>query len=95
MLTRLRYKTNEQTGNLHSKALLAGTRFIVVTIIPSSLTFLITDYNTSEVLLQQTAPTLNKLKAAAKGAVEDMGVVFQDEVRQKSTPPAESSTTAA
>lgn len=81
-MTRIRYKKYIGTGNLHSKPILAGTRMVVVSIMPALNQFVITDYETSAILQQGTAASLSKLKSVAKAMLKELGAPFEAEVRR-------------
>jgi hypothetical protein len=83
-MTRIRYKLDEETGNLVAvKPILCNTRFVTVSLDTKSMRFIITDANTNEVITKQVAPTVPLLKKQAKAYLVSLGATFYDEVRNK------------
>lgn len=83
-MIRIRYQKLE-TGNLHSKPVLAGTELVVVSItqLEDSFLYIITAYETGAVLATGTRTTLQKAKLHAKLALKKLGATFGDEVRRR------------
>jgi len=85
MITRIRYK-KEDNGNLVlMNPLVAGADLLTVTLIPSQLGYVITDTSTGNVVENGTATSLQMLKIKAKRALVSRGVVFSEEVRHRDT----------
>lgn len=84
-MTRLRYD-RDQDGNLRGKPIFAGREHVVVNIMMDSeeFNYLIISLDTGFVLIDGVERTLPRAKAAAKRALETLGVPFDDEVRRRS-----------
>lgn len=82
-MTRIRY--SKVDGKLVSKGnIMAKTELVEVVIDPTNLTFLIrTVGGSSYEITQGGGDTLHLCKSLAKGHLKKIGVVFEDEVRNK------------
>ena len=85
MKTRIRYSQVPNTLTFTSKPLIAGTKVVVVNLMGDTNTLTVVENDTSVILHQETGKSLRNLKKRAKQLLKDMGVVFQDEIRQKRT----------
>ena len=82
-MVRIRYTDN--SGVLVSKPLLALNKLVVVTLNTTNNTYNIIDSTTNVVLTKGTTTDTVTLKKKAKQALKELGVVFQDEVRRRTT----------
>jgi len=81
MITRIRYTT--QDTKLVSKPLLANTELVEVVIDTVANTYAVVKHADKSVIAGGTAVDLAVAKKKAKAAAATLGVVFQDEVRNR------------
>lgn len=80
-MKRVRY-TRTESGTLVSKPLIGTKDLYTVTIIPSTLTYIIVDGN-GALLFHGTETTLPRVKARVKNILKVLGVNFYDEIRNR------------
>lgn len=85
MNTRIRY-VKDASGNLVTKApLLVGGDLLTVTLVPSDLSYVITNANNGQLVSQDAAVSMQMLKIKVKKELRSRGAVFNDEVRNRET----------
>jgi hypothetical protein len=83
MVTRIRYVSLDN-GNLVSKEpIVAGGEVLTVTLVPSTLTYVITNAANGAALEGGDAVSMQMLKIKVKKALRARGAVFGDEVRNR------------
>ncbi len=80
-MQRIRYRKTD-TGNEISPELLAGQTLVAVTIRPD-LTYVVADTDTGEALAQGQCKTRQAVLKRVKTDLINLGVVFEDEIRNK------------
>lgn len=79
-MTRIRYTVNKENGLFVSKAVMAGTDLVTVTLDVQDLSATLTGADGS-VVAKHYATTLPLLKKAVKQVLIQMGALFNDDVR--------------
>lgn len=83
MNTRIRY-VKDSNGNLVTKSpLLVGGDLLTVTLVPTDLTYLITNATSGRLITKDSAISMQMLKIRVKKELRSRGAVFNDEVRSR------------
>jgi len=80
-MTRIRY--SKVNNFFVSKEILCGLDLVSITLDPSKMTYMVSKMSTGEVLVTGSAKNMSSLKLLAKKELKKLGVVFDDEVRNK------------
>lgn len=85
MSARLRFHVQEDGSRLLAKKILLGNEFVTISISSNSLgyEYHVMSLTTGETLLTDVDITVAKLQKKLKLKLEELGVVFDTEVRQK------------
>lgn len=92
LTTRIRYVTDNNNNLVSKEPLLVAGELLTVTLVPSSLSYVITNSANGQLVTEGNAVSMQMLKITVKKDLRSRGAVFGDEVRNKSSKEKNNST---
>lgn len=92
LTTRIRYVADSNNNLVSKEPLLVAGELLTVTLVPSSLSYVITNSANGQLVTEGNAVSMQMLKITVKKDLRSRGAVFGDEVRNKSLKQKDSQT---